>query len=52
MKKLTLLLLASSVVFVSNITKANNVNIEIIQCAEIKDNKKRLQCLIITLLKV
>ena len=44
MKKLTLLLLASSVVFVSNITKANNVNIEIIQCAEIKDNKKRLQC--------
>ena len=44
MKKLTILLLAPCFVFVNNTTKANNLNIEIIQCTEIKDNKKRLQC--------
>lgn len=44
MKNLPILLFVSCVVFISNITKADNLSIEIIQCAELKDKKQRLHC--------
>ena len=44
MKNLTILLFVSCVVLTSNITKADNLSIEIIQCAELKNKKQRLHC--------
>ena len=44
MKNLPTLLFVSCVVLISNITKADNLSIEIIQCAELQDNKQRLHC--------
>ncbi|AWB59385.1 hypothetical protein [Colwellia sp. Arc7-D] len=44
MKNLPKLLIASYVVFISNMASAENLSVEIVQCSEMKNNQQRLQC--------